>query len=563
MQITCKLLTNAYPGSAARGNNVTVGCSACYTLSPSGARGEWNMQNGLMTPGKVRFADFEVDFRTGELRRRNILIPLQAKPLMVLATLLERPGELVSREDLHRALWPGETFVDYDKNLGVAVAKLREILEDSPVGPRFIETLPRRGYRFLGSLIPDPVVGPHPAIPEHATVQPFSRGETPSVSARVSQDAPYAESKHDAAAKFDGLDRPRGRLSRNMWVVAIVALVAIFAGLYFSSVSQAGLIPSRGMASLQVNAEGQQDYLKAKEFSDRWIVDDVKAALIFDDRAIALEPTYAPAFSLRASLRVRLAEMGIIESEQACHRARADALHAIDLDPHLASGYISLAGIQMNHDWDLAGAEATLAKAHRIAPNAVSTLNAEAALSRYRGELDESISLQRRVIDLEPLKGASYGGLAIRLFAVGKLDEALAALQRALELDPQLEYIHLNRAEILLTKGLPTEALREVEAEPGEVWRLLGKALVLHDLGRTAESDAALQQLIATHPAQPYITASAYAYRGEPDEAFTWLDRAFERRDVSLIVIQLDPLLRKLYPDPRFAALIRRMKISH
>ena len=84
------------------------------------------MQDGRIGPDKVRFADFEVDFRTGELRRRGVLIPIQAKPLTVLATILERPGELVSREDLYRALWPGEeTFVDYDKNLGVAVTKLR------------------------------------------------------------------------------------------------------------------------------------------------------------------------------------------------------------------------------------------------------------------------------------------------------------------------------------------------------------------------------------------------------------------------------------------------------
>jgi adenylate cyclase len=183
------------------------------------------------------------------------------------------------------------------------------------------------------------------------------------------------------------------------------------------------------------------------------------------------------------------------------------------------------------------------------------------ALTRSRGQLDESISLQKQVIALDPLKGGPYGSLGIRLFAAGKLDEALAAHQRALELDPQLEYIHLNRAEILLEKGLPAEALKEVDAEPGEVWRLLGKAIVLRDLGQSKESDAALQQLIATHSAEPYNIASAYACRREPDQVFIWLDRAFELRDVSLIGIRTDPLFRKLHSDPRFAAHIHQMKI--
>jgi DNA-binding winged helix-turn-helix (wHTH) protein/Tfp pilus assembly protein PilF len=420
------------------------------------------MQDGLTRAEKVRFADFEMDFRTGELRRRGVLIPIQGKPLTVLATLLRRPGELVSREDLYRALWPRDTFVDHDKNLGVAVAKLREILEDSPLRPRYIETIPRRGYRFLGSLEPYPIVGTEPAIPEQATVQPSSQSEAPSLSARVSQDRSSASANFtpDATAGFDGSITSRRRFPRSIWVVGI-AVPVVFAGLYISSRLQPWVIASTATASRQVHPEAQQDYLKAKQFSDRWILDDVKSALIFDDRAIALEPTYAPAFSLRASLLFRLGEMGVIESEQACNRARADALHAIDLDPHLASGYISLAGIQMNHDWDLAGAAATLAKARRIAPNDVSTLTGLAALSMSRGQLDESISLQRQVIAFDPLQDAPYGALAIRLFASGKLDEALAAHQRALELDPQLEFIHLNRGEIMLAKGLPTEALKE------------------------------------------------------------------------------------------------------
>lgn len=102
--------------------------------------------------------------------------------------------------------------------------------------------------------------------------------------------------------------------------------------------------------------------------------------------------------------------------------------------------------------------------------------------------------------------------------------------------------LRLGEMGVIVAKGLPTEALNEVEAEPGEVWRLLGMALVLHDLGQGVRSNAALQQLIVTHPGEPNNIASAYAYRGDLDHAFAWLDRAFDRRDLSLIEIRTDPV---------------------
>src|SRR5438094_2569812 len=104
------------------------------------------------TPLRVaRFGIFEADFQAGELRKAGIRIKLQDQPFQVLTMLLERPGELVTREDIRKKLWPGDTFVDFDHGLNNAVNRLREALGDSADVPRFIETLPRRGYRFIGS----------------------------------------------------------------------------------------------------------------------------------------------------------------------------------------------------------------------------------------------------------------------------------------------------------------------------------------------------------------------------------------------------------------------------
>src|SRR5689334_3334143 len=101
------------------------------------------------SPGILRFATFEVDLRAGELRKQGKRIKVQEQPFHVLTVLLQRPGEVVTREELRNQNWPADTFVDFDNSLNTAINKLREALGDSADNPRFIETLPRRGYRFI------------------------------------------------------------------------------------------------------------------------------------------------------------------------------------------------------------------------------------------------------------------------------------------------------------------------------------------------------------------------------------------------------------------------------
>ena len=112
----------------------------------------------MPTPGPavrvLRFEDFELDTRTGELWKRGVRLRLQGQPLQVLAVLLNRAGDVVTREELRGQIWTADTFVDFDHSLHNAIARLREVLGDSSETPRFIETLPRRGYRFIGGVAP-------------------------------------------------------------------------------------------------------------------------------------------------------------------------------------------------------------------------------------------------------------------------------------------------------------------------------------------------------------------------------------------------------------------------
>ena len=115
----------------------------------------------------IRFSTFEVNLDTGELRERGQRVKLQEQPFQVLAALLERPGELVTREELRRKLWPTDTFVDFDHSLNAAIKRLRDALGESAERPVFIETLARRGYRFIcpSNMDPMPQGPPHSSLP--------------------------------------------------------------------------------------------------------------------------------------------------------------------------------------------------------------------------------------------------------------------------------------------------------------------------------------------------------------------------------------------------------------
>jgi DNA-binding winged helix-turn-helix (wHTH) protein len=116
----------------------------------------------------IRFGVFELDLSAGELRKSGLGIKLQEQPFQVLAALLERPGELVGKEELRKRLWPDDTFVDFDHGLGSAINRLREALGDSAENPRFVETLPRRGYRFIAPVDSAGVAGDRSTGPANA-----------------------------------------------------------------------------------------------------------------------------------------------------------------------------------------------------------------------------------------------------------------------------------------------------------------------------------------------------------------------------------------------------------
>src|SRR6202167_4911360 len=120
---------------------------------------------------RLLFDGYELDVRAGELRRHGVRVRLRGQPLQVLEILLGRAGEVVTREEVQSRIWPANTFVDFDHSLHNAIARIREVLGDSAETPRYIETVPRRGYRYIGPLDDENMVAPGPVV----TIKPSTR----------------------------------------------------------------------------------------------------------------------------------------------------------------------------------------------------------------------------------------------------------------------------------------------------------------------------------------------------------------------------------------------------
>ena len=178
------------------------------------------------------------------------------------------------------------------------------------------------------------------------------------------------------------------------------------------------------------------------------------------------------------------------------------------------------------------------------------------------GRFDEALQLNRRAVDLDPLNAESWESLGEKEFFVGQLDEAAADSKKALELSPDVGFSHFFLSQIYIIQGRPHDALPEIELVRAGPIRAFLYPIVYHALGREKESDAALSELIAKyHEAGAYQIAEVYAFRNQSDEAFEWLDQAYAQRDSGLIGTKVDPLLKSLRNDPRYAALLKKLNL--
>jgi serine/threonine-protein kinase len=269
-------------------------------------------------------------------------------------------------------------------------------------------------------------------------------------------------------------------------------------------------------------------------------------------KAIALDPNYADAYSEYAGVEGVVGEW--LRDKAQLERAQTMATRAVALAPDRANGYAARGFVRLRI-WDWAGAQADYDKALAIDPDHAGALWGYAFLMGSLGRLPEAISAARKAIELDPLS-SGWGLLEYYLTCNGDYVGAEKAMHRALEISPDRPG---NSGWLLLVEGKSSEALSMFRKDDSERDRLMGSAMAEYSLGNVIESQQALDELIAKYAYSPWAIAQVYAWRGEKDKAFEWLDRAYEQHDPTLKDIKANPALTSLRSDPRYKALLKKM----
>ncbi|HEX8799231.1 MAG TPA: tetratricopeptide repeat protein [Terriglobales bacterium] len=629
-----------------------------------------------------RFGSFEVNLQTGELRKRGLRLRLSGQPFQVLAVLVERPGVLVTREELHSKLWPADTFVDFDHGLNNAVARIREVLDDSSGTPRYIETVPRRGYRFIAPLAdirPAPVSpsalkskdrsssnvadpdtprlsserryrsstlwtvvagvgllvlfilafvllrgiraqGPgQPAIKSIAvlplknlsgdsTQEYLADGMTEALIGRLSGIHDLRVISRTSVMRFKDTQMSVPEIAKTLNADAVVEgsvmregnrirvhaqLIRAATDAHFwseeydrdlpdvlalqSDVAQAiadkvqvtltGQERSRLVAARPVAPEVYESYLKGRYYFNQRTLDALNKSIGFFQQAIARDPDYALAYSGLADAYAMLGFRGGFPSKDTLSRAKAAALKAIELDDTLAEPHASLAFIAETHEWDWATAEREYKRAVQLNPGDGRVHHWYAGYLTYVGRFEEGISEARRARDLDPLSLPINNALAGRLLAAGRYNEALEQVQRTLQLDPHFAPAHQTLGWAYLHSGMGAEAIREFQTAlqlsgTDDTDLMLDLGFAYATAGDQEEARNILAKLRALHERRLVPSGSVailYGALGDLNEAFVWMEKAYEERDPQLTYLKAGRRFEPLRHDPRFVDLVRRV----
>ena len=344
----------------------------------------------------IRFGVFEAHLAAGELYKSGRLVRLQQQPFGVLRALLERSGEVVTRDELRRALWPEGITVDFDQSLNKCVTKLRDALGDEAASPRFIETLPKRGYRFIADV-------------------------------RSSEEAP-----DEAAADTDSVEPPivtlplttEHRASRATWIpglatVAVLALTTLGLGV---AEPPAAHIEARAEVARNASTAATRSpifaardaYERGRAALSRRSEESLQRGLEHFARAIALSPRYAEAYVGLADSWSLLASYGMVDPREAMPRARDAANRALMLDAGLARAHAALGRTTMIYDWDWRTAGWHFTRALALEPGDATTHQWYAYYLSATGRHDDAIDEARRAVAAEPLVAIGQHGAWFR-----------------------------------------------------------------------------------------------------------------------------------------------------
>ena len=322
------------------------------------------------------------------------------------------------------------------------------------------------------------------------------------------------------------------------------------------------LLPAQQAAHAHrtANTEAYSEYLLGRQFYNQRSDDGFRHALTAYRKAITLDPDYAAAYAGLAMSEALLADpAGDAASVQ---QAAADAETAVTRAPDLADSFATRGFVRYYLSWDWSGAQADFIKALALDPSDSTVLVRYGGLLSALGHFPEAIAATKKATELDPLSALAWGRLGRYYIATRQLAAAHDALRRALEILPGSAGALSSAGTLQLLGGKAAEALEMFRQIPTESIRLANVALAEHTLGHREKSQQALDELIKNHSQDSaYAIAEVYAWRGDKESAFTWLERAYTLHDIDFFNLKSEPKFSSLWGDPRYRALLRKLNL--
>jgi TolB-like protein/DNA-binding winged helix-turn-helix (wHTH) protein len=300
-----------------------------------------------------------------------------------------------------------------------------------------------------------------------------------------------------------------------------------------------------------------RDIIHARGGREGW-----EASKRYFEQAVALDSEYSLAWAWLSLVHRVGADRGFTPADEGVREARRTVKRALDLDPTLPEAYGQLGQIQRLVDWDWDAADTSFQRALALDPGSVDAVLRAGVMAGTLGRLSEAITLTRRAVELDPLDPYAIALLGQTYYYAGRMHEAANCMEKvAPELRPPL--MDQILAQVYLAQGRTADALAVVEHESADsAWQLMGRSLVYLSQQRRRAADSVLAQYIAQYGARAaYQIADIYAFRGDTDSVFVWLGRAYAQRDEGLAAVRIDPLFQPVRRDPRYAALLTKMRL--
>jgi len=565
--------------------------------------------------GTARFGPFVLDLRSGELTGNGTRLHLRDKPFEALALLLEHPGEVVTRDELRERLWPSDVFVDFENNLNAAVNRLREALGDSARAPRYVETLPRRGYRLLVPVTLDSaaeapqrprlVVLPLDNVGGDDAHDYFAAGLTEELTTQLAAADPArlgvlarttasrcaATGKAIAAIGHDldvdyvvegsvrrsvervrvSVQLIRARDETHVWARSYDAerrdVLALQGDLARAIAHEIEVAVAPVPARRRVDPDAYDAYLRGQHHARRFDQPGAwEAAIACYREAVDRDPQFARAWAALSQTRANLAFWGAVPCAAALPAADVEARRAVELDSLDWEAQNALGYVEWLHRWDLDGAERSLRRAVELAPGEPrARWTLFAFLGSMRGAYDDALAEADRALELDPLSPILRAQVGWVHHWCGWPERAIAHCRAVLAEHPDLvQALHILGVASMVTgeHRKAIAACRRACERQRDAFSLGYLAMALGRGGRRAEASRLAGELEARSRAEyvpPVSLVWARLGTGDTDAAMAGLGRLVEDRDPQALLIAVSPTYEALRAHPRFAALLGRL----